>query len=253
MTDNCPKLFAIEAKALLLNNVLDLAPKTIFSFGFGFTGSTLVGTNVKEMLSIFVGNLKEIEFYDCPKYDFEKKLPSLDEIATLTKKIAEKYIAYLAVCFPGNIGCEFLIFAFCPKQKAYKVLKLFNTYQNPLVVEIEESKVSDGNYLILGDRKEEITQLISAKREKFDKNSRNWWRAPFIVLSNIIRSEQMSTIGGYLQFCMATPVGCRMFYMSSDYELETSLIGFDLNEVRSLGGFWINIFAGIVLPSENGW
>ncbi len=51
-TDNCPKLFSIHANCF--NSADDYSrsrPKRVLSFGFGFAGSTLIGTNVKEMWS----------------------------------------------------------------------------------------------------------------------------------------------------------------------------------------------------------
>lgn len=251
MTDNCPKLFDIEVKAYLKDDFHKTNPKILFSFGFGFAGSTLVGTNVKEMLSTFVSSLSELEFYDSP-IPFKDKIPSLYDLAKLTKSIVEKYISFLAVCYTDNIGCEFTIFGYCPKNRQYRVFKLYNSPDSPLNVEIEEADVSNGKYLILGDKKDEISRLIIENQERFVENSLNWWRSPFIALASIIRGDKIYSIGGYLQFCVATPSRVRKFFLASDNEMK--MVGFDLfAENAMLGGFLASPAVGMSMPGEDGW
>lgn len=251
MTDNCPKLFKIDLKVFPIDDVSRLSPRTLFSFGFGFSGSTLIGMSVKEILSAFVSSLNEVKWHGQGASDIQSKTPSLKEIALLTKKIAEKYIGFMAVCYPDNCRCEISLFGFCLRENKYKIFRLSNKPESPLHVECED--VSDDGFLILGDQKEKIVTEIIAMRNKFEKNGLNWWRAPFIVLSNIVREDRERAIGGYMQFLISAGPVVQSFYMSNS-GLDSKLIGFDLfQEAGVLGGFLISPGAGMSLPGENGW
>ncbi|USD65822.1 hypothetical protein [Vibrio sp. SCSIO 43136] len=254
MTDNCPKLFSLVASTFLEQDYLKLNPKRLFTFGFGFAGSTLIGTNVKEMLSMFVSNLSEINYYDMPDYPFEDKLPSLMDVAVLSKKIAERYIHSMGQCFPQSARCEFVIFGYCPKYKKYTAIKLSNCPSSPAEIKLEEVDVSNGAYLILGDQKERIGELVEDNKSKFEVKSLNWWRSPFIALANILREEDAGSIGGYLQFCLSTELDTRLHFLTPKDELCATYIGFKLFEdINSLGGFSIQVPGGMTMPDVDGW
>jgi len=180
MTDNCPKLFSIAVKVYLKGDFLRKVPNELFSFGFGFgfAGSTLIGSNVKEMLTVFVGNLGKVNFYDNPDFPFDEKIPSLYEIANLTKTIMERYILSMGIFFPLNARCEIVVFGFCLKSKKYQVFKICNTPEDPAQLIIIESEISNGQYLVLGDQVEKVSSLINSTRANFEVNTINWHRAP---------------------------------------------------------------------------
>lgn len=153
MTDNCPKLFRIDVKAFAKHDYLKAYPIELLSLGLGFSGSTLIGTNLKEMLSTFLGSLNEVPFPDAPNYPFEQRIPTLREIAELAKKIAERYIRSLGQYYPANARCEITLFGYCRKSRLLRAYKLFNSSGHPANIEIDEAEISNGKYLIIGDRK----------------------------------------------------------------------------------------------------
>ncbi|MDO6707945.1 hypothetical protein [Photobacterium sp. 1_MG-2023] len=254
MTDNCPKLFSITANTFESTYYLKSNRKHLFKFGFGFAGSTLIGINVKEILSVFVSNLSEIHYYDAPDYSFEEKLPSLMDVARLSKKIGERYIQSIGVFFPNNAKCEFVIFGYCVKEKKYTSIKLSNSPQFPTEIEIEEVDISNGSYLILGDKKDYIENKIEETKKKFEPYSLNWWRSPFIALANVLREEGTGTIGGYLQFCKSTNFDTRLYNLTPHDKLDLQFVGFSLfSDIYLLGGFSINGQGGMTIPGEDGW
>ncbi|MFS8152243.1 hypothetical protein [Vreelandella titanicae] len=254
MTDNCPKLFKIDVNAFAQGDYLKSRPIRLLSIGLGFSGSTLVGTNVKEMLSTFLGSLNEVPFTDAPDYPFDQRIPTIEEIANLAKKISERYIASLGQYYPGSARCELSLFGYCRKSGKLCAYKLSNSPETPTVMEIEEADISDGKSLIIGDRKSEISDLIEKKRSQFKEGSLNWWRSPFIALANIVRSEQISTIGGYLQFCISSRLDTRMFFLTPTESVEASIVGFDIfTDIGMIGGFMPGISAGMSMPGEDGW
>jgi hypothetical protein len=254
MTDNCPKLFSICANTFLENDYFKLNPKRLFTFGFGFAGSTLIGTNVKEMLSMFVSNLSELQYYDAPDYPFEKKLPSLMDVADLCKVIAERYIHSMGQCFPKSTRCEFVLFGYCIKNKTYTAIKLSNSPESPAEISISEVDVSNGAYLILGDQKERIAEVIENTKVKFVHQSLNWWRSPFIALANVLREDDAGSIGGYLQFCLSNQLDTRLHFLTSSKEFNAKYVGFQLfKDIHTLGGFSIQVPGGMTMPDEDGW
>lgn len=254
MTDNCPKLFKIDVNAFREDDYLKVRPIRLLSLGFGFSGSTLIGTNVKEMLSTFLGNLNEVSFTDAPNYPFEQRIPTLFQIAELAKRIGERYIMSLGQSYPANARCEFSLFGYCKQSSSLKAYKLSNSPTNPTELNIEEVNISNGSFLIIGDRKKEISDLIGEKRSQFEVNSLNWWRAPFITLTNILRDERAATIGGYLQFCISSSICTRMYFISPSEGAGASIVGFDLfTEVGLIGGFLPGINVGMSMPGPDGW
>ncbi|NYS62603.1 hypothetical protein [Vreelandella salicampi] len=254
MTDNCPKLFKINVTAFEESDYLKVRPIKLLSLGFGFSGSTLIGNNVKEMLSTFLGNLREAYFYDVPDYPFDQRIPTLMQIAELAKKIGERYVMSLGRSYPTNARCEFSLFGYCDKSSSLKAYKLSNSPKKPTEINIEEANISNGSFLIIGDRKPEISDLIEEKRSQFEVKSLNWWRAPFITLANILCEENAATIGGYLQFCISSSIDTRMYFTSPSEGAGASLVGFDLlTEIGMIGGFLPDISVGMSMLGPNGW
>ncbi|MFC7366761.1 hypothetical protein [Vreelandella zhaodongensis] len=254
MTDNCPKLFKIDVNAFVQDDYLKISPIRLLSIGLGFSGSTLIGTNVKEMLSTFLGSLNEVPFTDAPDYPFDQRIPTLREIAELAKKIGERYIKSLGQYYPGSARCEISLFGYCRRSGLLSAYKLSNSPEKPKTIVIEEADISNGAFLIIGDRKSEISDLIEKKRSKFEEASLNWWRSPFITLANIVRNEQISTVGGYLQFCISSHVDTRMFFVTPSESSEASIVGFDIfTDIGMVGGFMPGINAGMLMPGEDGW
>ncbi|ELY1990385.1 hypothetical protein SL034_005535 [Vibrio harveyi] len=248
MTDNCPKLFKMEVKARSAEHLPHHEPELLFTFGFGFAGSTLVGMNVKEMLSQYLSSLTSL-----PTHNGQApRKPSLQDVANVAKSIAEKYISFLAVCYQDNLGFEFTVFGFCHQSNQYKVFHARNEISRPLELQLNAVGVSNGQFLIIGDRKGEITDMISEFRETVAERTLNWWRAPFVCLASIVRDDSMETIGGYLQFVISSRLGANTYFIASDNE--ANMVGFDLfSQNIPLGDFFVMPQIGMSMPSPTGW
>jgi len=249
MTDNCPKVFSISAQSYDKSDIQRTNPKCIFRFGFGFAGSTLIGSNVKEMLSFYVGNLSEVHYYDQPDYPYEEKLPSLMDIALLCKKLGEKYISSMGVCFPASARCEFLVFGLCPKLKQYRTIVLRNTPGAPSIIEIKEVNLEEQNYLVLGDKKAQVMEKINETKASLDSKGKKTNHAPLVALSNNIIDDTFNTIGGYVQLCISNQIDTKVYFLSSNETHEHQIAGFSLlDESVILGGFIVNVSSGFHMP-----
>jgi hypothetical protein len=180
MTDNCPKMSKITAVAYQADDYLKSTPVTILSFGFAFAGSTLIGTNVKEMLSTLLSDLQENMYYDNESIPLADKIPSLLEIATLVKVLGEKYIFSLGQFYPSSAKCEFVVFGFCRRTASFHAYKVSNSFETQTELRVTSEQIDDGSCLILGDQKEPVLKLIDTFKAKFDDNTMNWWRSPFL-------------------------------------------------------------------------
>ncbi|HGS4902011.1 TPA: hypothetical protein ACMDSU_004736, partial [Vibrio parahaemolyticus] len=250
MTDNCPKVTSISAFTYEDSDIQRSNPKCIFRFGFGFAGSTLIGSNVREMLSTFVGNLSELHDYDQPNYPYEKKLPSLMEISELCKKLGETYISSLGFSFPNSARCEFLVFGCCPKTKEYRTIVLRNSPANPTVLNISEKSLNDGECIVLGDQKERVTGSIDGIKAKLISYKKPIHYAPIYALDSILE-EDSGTIGGFLQLCISSTLDTKQFFISTDKSDKNSyqIAGFNLmSELSILGGFLVCMPNGIRIP-----
>jgi len=249
MTDNCPKVFPISALSYDQSDIKRTNPKCIFRFGFGFAGSTLIGSNVKEMLSFYVGNLTELEHYDQPNYSYEDKLPSLMDIALLCKKLGEKYIKSVGACFPRSAKCEFLVFGLCPKLKKYRTITLNNTPATPSMIEVNEVNIEERDYLVLGDKKAQVSEKIHEVKATLNSKGRRTNHAPLVALSNVI-GDTFETIGGYVQLCISNQIDTRVYFLSSNETHENQIAGFSLfDESAILGGFMTQVSYGFQMPN----
>jgi hypothetical protein len=249
MTDNCPKVFSISAQSFDNSDLHRSNPKCIFRFGFGFSGSTLIGSNVKEMLNFYVGNLSEVQYYDAPDYPYDDKLPSLMDVANLCKKLGEKYINSMGVCFPTSARCEFLVFGLCPKMKTYRTIILRNTPDAPSVIEVKEVNIEDQGYLVLGDKKNQVLDEINEVRASLDRQGKKANHAPLIAISNIIDGD-FETIGGYVQLCISNQLDTRIYFLSSNEPHQVQIAGFSLmDESIILGGFIVSLAGGFQMPT----
>lgn len=249
MTDNCPKVFSISAHSYDKSDIQRSNPKCIFRFGFGFAGSTLIGSNVKEMLSFYVGNLSELHYYDQPDYPYEDKLPSLIDIAILCKQLGEKYIRSMGVCFPKSARCEFLVFGLCPKLKKYRTITLRNTPDAPSIIEVKEVNIEEQDYLVLGDKKGQVLEKINEAKTELDSKGKSTNYAPLVALSNAI-DDTFDTIGGYVQLCISNQIDTKVYFLSSNEAHGHQIAGFSLlDESVILGGFIVNVSSGIEMPT----
>jgi hypothetical protein len=252
--DNCQKLFSITAKYHCEGEGYGIRRKDAFTFGLSYSGSTLIGMNVKEMLEALLTDLKLIPYSDAPNYSFENRLPALEEIADIVKFIATVYIKEIGQNFPNSARCEFLIFGLCPKENKYKAITVGNGPESPMDMIVRACIFNGDEFVIIGNNKALIGQRICDARKEFKEGSINWWRAPFIVLANVLRGEGVGSIGGFLQLCISGSDGVHRLFVSKQGGLDLKLVGLDLlGSTFTVGGFSLGPSFGITLPSENGW
>lgn len=245
MTDSLQKLFVLPVNTYQgENTVTRERPTRVMSVCYGFAGSTLIGTSVKDILALCLDNLTEMNYYD-ENGDISRSLgermPSVEEIARLAQKIAQKHLMAMGSFHPNKARCEIVIFGFCKKYNDTKIFVLKNSPEHPAKVSFEENDISDGGYVILGDKKEDVLKEIERKNtacaeELYWKN-----RTPIIALQQIIKDSSLSTIGGHAQICMATRLVSRTMYISDAISQSFPVLGFDMfTDLGILGGFSIS-------------
>ncbi|UNT13750.1 hypothetical protein [Pseudomonas sp. I3-I5] len=245
MTDSLQKLFVLPVNIYQGEDKVTRAHShKILSICYGFAGSTLIGTSVKDILALCLDNLTEMNYYDESgdvSKSIEERIPSIEEIAKLTQKIAQKYLLAMGAYHPNNARCEIVIFGFCKKHNDSKIYVLKNSPEQPAKISFEEKNVSGGEYVILGDRKEDVRKEIERKN-KICAEEQYWkGRAPIIALQQIIKNSSLSTIGGHAQICIANRFVSRTMYISDVTGEKLLLLGFDmLSDFGSLGGFSIS-------------
>lgn len=245
MTDSLQKLFVLpvniyhgEAKVTREHS------HKVLSICYGFAGSTLIGTSVKDILALCLDNLTEINYYsesgDISK-PIEERIPSIEEIAKLTQKIAQKYLIAMGAYHPSNARCEIVIFGFCKKHNDSKIYVLKNSPEQPAKISFEEKNISGGEYVILGDRKEDVRKEIERKNTTCAKEKYWKGRTPIIALQQIIKNSSLATIGGHTQICIANRFVSRTMYISDFTGEKLLILGFDMfSDLGNLGGFSIS-------------
>lgn len=258
LTDHCPKLFSIPVSVFRATDHVRTFPQKILEFGFGFAGSTLIGINVKEMLALSLSQLSEID-NDYPGQQLPlESYPSLYEIAVLAKRIAEQYMHDLGQYFPDSVRVEMVIYGFCKRTQAHKIIKLNNSSASPAVLNIEDCEDLDsGRSILLGDRQGEFHELIESTRQRFTFDTINWWRSPFIALNNWINQSSVDTIGGYIQLSRASTFGAIISFLTNINDNTISMTHAGINTSESfgitIGRFFLMPMQGMLLPGENGW
>lgn len=254
----CPKLFSIPVSVIRSTDRFRIHPQKIFEFGFGFAGSTMIGINVKEMLAVSLSQLNEVSNSNLEHEIPSEMYPSLEEIAELTKSIAEKYMCDLGQSFPRLVQTEMVIFGFCKRTRTHKIIKLNNTPSTPNILTIEDYEhLTSGEPVLLGDQQEAFHEYINTTRLRFTSETINWWRAPFIALNNWINNNTVNTIGGYIQLSIASEFGAKVSFLTNiqSDSISMSYAGINITESFSytLGGFILMPMSGMSLPDENGW
>ncbi|MDD0999347.1 hypothetical protein M5G20_26275 [Pseudomonas sp. TNT2022 ID1044] len=245
MTDNLQKLFVLPVNIYQgENTVTRERSHRVMSVCYGFAGSTLIGTSVKDILALCLDNLTEMNYYDESgdiSRSLAERMPSIEEIARLTQKIAQKHIVAMGSYHPNNARCEIVIFGFCKKYNDTKIFVLKNSPEQPAKISFEEKNVAGGGYVILGDKKDDVLKEIERKNiacaeELYWKN-----RTPIVALQQIIKDSSLSTIGGHAQICIATRFVSRTMYISDAISQSFPVLGFDMfTDFGILGGFSIS-------------
>lgn len=255
MTDSLQKLFVLPVNIYQGEaTVTREHPHRILSVCYGFAGSTLIGTSVKDILALCLDNLTEMSYYDENgdiSKTLEERMPSIEEIAKLTQKIAQKYLMAMGSYYPNKARCEIVIFGFCKKYNDTKIFVLKNSPEQPAEISFEEMDVSGGGYVILGDKKEDILKEIERKNIACAEELHWKNRTPIIALQQIIKDFSLPTIGGHAQICMATKLVSRTMYISDAASQSFPLLGFDMfTDLGMLGGFSISFNPSLNIESR---
>lgn len=258
LTNHCPKLFTIPVSVIRLEDIFRMSPQKIYEFGYGFAGSTVIGINTKEILALSLSKLHEVGNNHQGQKLPPETFPSLYEVAVLAKKIAEQYMHDLGQYFPSSVRTEMIIYGFCPKTQLNKVIKLSNSSANPAVIEIVNfDRLGSEDVVLLGDRQTEFSELIEVTRNRFEFDTINWWRSPFIALNNWINKSSVDTIGGYIQLSYADILGARITFLNSVKNTDISMTHAGINTSDSfgttIGQFILMPMQGMSLPGEDGW
>lgn len=255
MTDSLQKLFVLPVNIYQGEAVVTRERShKILDVCYGFAGSTLIGTSVKDILALCLDNLTEVSYYDESgdlPMSIEERTPSIEEIAKLTQKIAQKFLMALGAFDPNKASCEIVVFGFCKKHNDTKIYVLKNSPKQRAEVGFEEKRISEGEYVILGDRKEDVRKEI--ERKNVTCTGEQYWksRAPIIALQQIIKDSALSTIGGHVQICMATKLASRTMYISDFTSEEFILLGFDMfSDFGNLGGFSISFNPALAIEDR---
>lgn len=231
LLDIYPKIFELPIKICVDQTQLRFSK--IHSFGIAFAGNTLIGSATKEILSYLFSSLSThhpidlgipVDFSKALLYSiqhvheyndtFREQLPSLLEISYTVKNIIKQLIDSSIQNQPysdDKVGLEFCIFGYCLDKKefcAYKITakKLLNPNHEYYTHIQSEEKIFDSNsneleFILLGDKKEQITNLIEEKKAELHNHPKNYpyWRSPCYVMSNIIEEDSINSIGGNAQ------------------------------------------------------
>lgn len=252
LTDNCPKLFSIP---ILVGNKLESPKQQLYSAGFAYAGSTLIGLATKEIVTRILANLIESKFVDkfgnsiqADKISVLSKIPSIVEIANLVSKIGSRYLSDVGQYHPNQASAEFSIFGYCPKNGSYVAYKITRQSKDNCTFDVSPIQILDGEILQLGNNQKMIEARIAEIRSELDTNSTEWHRAPIKTLSEAINEEEHSPrIGGYTQVSICTPDGIAEFQMFKEKDQTPSYFGFDIErDLLPLSGYQAD-FLGLVI------
>lgn len=250
LTENYPKISVVHVMASSSSDTSSLISRHIFSFGFAFAGSTLIGSTVREILSTLLSGLREIDFYDAPELSFEDKIPTLKEVAELTCRLASTYVVSLGEYRPNSAKIEMAIFGYCRKSNSLRAFRLRNVPEAPTVVRMNELPMREREFFVLGDRISAVESAIVAKRALFNDDSLNWARAPISTLLEIAQDDNFRTIGGSVQLCVAGRFGIRHIPLIKSESHRHLFVGFDLHgDTPLLGGFSFNLSTSLSHPN----
>ncbi|WP_125925062.1 hypothetical protein [Pseudomonas sp. p106] len=255
MTDSMQKLFVLPVSLYCGESTITREhSRRILSVCYGFAGSTLIGTSVKDILALCLDNISEVNFYDGDgdvSKSLEERMPSIEEVARLAQKIAQKYLLAMGQSHPNNARCEIIVFGFCKRHNGTKAFVLKNAPEHPALVGFEEKDVSGDAYVVLGDKKEEVLREVERK-SAVCAEERYWkGRAPIVALQQIIKDSSLSSIGGYAQICMATRFTSRTMYIADVASHKYPLLGFDVfTDLGTIGGFSISLNPSLVIDER---
>ena len=178
----------------LMVRCTDLSNQCIYHVSpieFSYAGSSLVGLNVYTYLQAIFSNLGGVKSGD---------LPDCNSICLKAKEVLQLYTRSI------RDKAEVLMFGYCPKNKTPFICSIEPVMLEETINYEVRMKTVFKNQLeivLIGDKKNEIRDLVSAKKELLSKESLEYWRAPARVLKEIIEENKFKTIGGNIQLAIS--------------------------------------------------
>ncbi len=174
-----------------------------YSIGMAYAGSSLVGLNLYATLSNVLQNLNGLN---------ENTIPLILDISNFASKLLKRMIGEAGIIIGDGAVCELAIFGFCYTSSKFRVIHLYPDLNEQLDIRVSEQDISDDNYLLLlGDKKEEIRDLINQERKKINEKNILWWRSPKKVIERIVEEDIFNTIGGSVQTGISTLLGFQLY------------------------------------------
>jgi len=175
------------------------------ALGYCFAGSTLMGQNTYLALLPLLGNLSVSNGY----------FPSLTEVA----EYVHLYLCHTFDDYKFRQGKEAMfevaIFGYCHRTSTLSSFHFApevksGVYSMGLV---EHLNMQDKDFLYLGDRKQELIELLKAAFDGESIPGRPVSRAPRYVIQDCINNDSFPSIGGDIQIGIADPSGFRHFML----------------------------------------
>lgn len=169
------------------------------SIGLAYSGSSLTGTSVSLATASLLDSLNVVD---------GAARPRLSDIASLVARLLRDYIRALGLARSERAIAECAVMGFCPRTNEAQIFELHPMIGEEVQVTPEVVDTSGkGAYLLLGDRKDRIKELIGTERMALPPETASWWRAPARIIQRCIDDEEFPTIGGTMQVCIGDSRG----------------------------------------------
>lgn len=175
------------------------------SFGYCFAGSTLIGQNAYLGLVPLLSNLVSPQRY----------LPSLSDVATHMLSYLRKAFDDFKVRAGSSAMFEAALLGHCPSSGSLGVFHFRPEMAEGVfeVVLTSYTDLQDGDFVYLGDERENVTGAIAVARAKPTDPGRPKSRSPRYVIQDFIDDPDFETIGGDIQLAIADDAGFRPFLL----------------------------------------
>lgn len=237
-----PKLYELEIK--VSTHVSRINYSKIHSYGLAIAGNVTLCMAVKNVVDFLFGHLSIThqyednspatiikQFIDVNQLNesLRERLPVMEHVVGIVQNVASQVMhSHVQNTCNRREKFEIAIFGYCIKDRKYKAFNVicetlsdgdfinkkdsfncFNTYIEHIVF---DEASDDIQFLLLGDKKEQISNLINEKIAESDKTHKlKYWRIPAEIIRSIVDEENyMSTIGSYAQTITVSDKFCRV-------------------------------------------
>jgi hypothetical protein len=181
------------------------------SLGIAYSGSSITGHNIVSAIAPLLSSLNTLD---------ASALPSLADIAGLLGRIADNYIrSFGFTASPSRAYSEMSLLGFCPATHMAQIFLIEPKVDSSFSIDVQEFRPKqEGDYLLLGDRKDELRALIAKERKLHSHGSLRWWRSPASVIKRCIADKNFQTIGGHIQLGIGTLAGFQIKWIATPIE-----------------------------------